>query len=195
MQSNNTGNEANEITNEDDILILKKLDIVDLFNELIEHTYPESHQKLIIEENEKSLIFELLKLRLRNLELTAYEKNDSSEEIFAINVFKALFVDEKDLVVEDFEEKKEYFILVLGALKCDFKDISEKKELSDLTNKAKNYEINKLLDIFRVYSIKSSASKGYFIVCFCLVFKYMKMNLQFRKCKEFKKKMKEKLSH
>ena len=87
MKSNNTDNEANEITNDDDILIRKKLDIVDLFNKLIDHTYHKSHQKLIIKEKEKSIIFEILKWRLRTLELTAYEEKDSAEEIFAINVF------------------------------------------------------------------------------------------------------------
>ena len=85
----------------------KKLDIVSLFNELIRYTFPERHQKLVIRDKEKRPIFELLKSKLRTLELAANGTTDSSEDIFAINVFKALFIGEKDLNMDDLDEKKD----------------------------------------------------------------------------------------
>ena len=177
METSKIIKENNEITNEDDVLLQKKLDIVLLFNELLEYTYSESHQKLIIKENEKSLIFELLQSRLRTLELTANEKEDSSEEIFAINLFKILFKDKKDLNVENFDEKKEYFKLLLRVLNEEPLNIFELKKLFALREETKKYEINKLLTtIFQNYSVINDVYEGYFIFCFCLINKYMKSN-------------------
>ena len=34
----------------------------------------------------------------------------------SLNLFKVLFIDEKNLNVENFDEKKEYFILILKVL-------------------------------------------------------------------------------
>ena len=117
METSKIIKENNEIANEDDVLLQKKLDIVLLFNELLEYTYSESHQKLIIEKKKKSLIFKLLQCRLRTLELTANEKEDSSEEIFAINLFKVLFIDEIDLNVKNFDEKKRILFITFKSTK------------------------------------------------------------------------------
>ena len=58
---------------------------------------------------------------------------DSSDEIFAINVFKALFIDEKDLNVEDFDQKKS-FILLSRITNNDCLDKTKKKKLFDIKN-------------------------------------------------------------
>ena len=94
MKLSKTREETNEMPNECKSRYQMKLDIVSLFNELIKSTFPERHQELVIRDNEKRPIFELLKFKLRTLELTANGTTDSSEDIFAINVLKALFIGE-----------------------------------------------------------------------------------------------------
>ena len=70
---------------------------------------------------------------LRTSELIANEKMDFSDEIFAINAFKALFIDEKDLNVEDFDQKKS-FILLSRITNNDCFDKTKKKKLFDIKN-------------------------------------------------------------
>ena len=176
MKTSQTSDAINEKTKEDDLLNKRKLKVVLLFNELLVYTYPESHQKLIIRERQMSLIFELLKSRLRTLELTANEKKDSTNEIFAINVFKAFFIDEKDLNMEDFEEKEAYLALILKALDDEEMDSTSKKKFLDLVDEAKKYKINNLLTIISCFSVINEAFEGYYSVCFYLIFKYMKCN-------------------
>ena len=144
MKTSQTNDTTNEKAKENDLLNKRKLKVVLLFNELLVYTFPDSHQKLMIRERQMPLIFELLKSRLRTLELTANEKKDSSNEIFAINVFKSFFIDEKDLNVEDFEEKEAYLALIIKALDDEEMDSTSKKKFLDLVDEAKNYKINNL---------------------------------------------------
>ena len=129
MKLSKTSEETNEMPNECKSRYQMKLDIVSLFNELIRYTFPERHQKLVIRDKEKRSIFELLKSKLRTLELAANGTTDSSEDIFAINVFKALFIGEKDLNMDDLDEKKDYFILVLKRLKEEDMDKSDETKI------------------------------------------------------------------
>ena len=176
MKTSQINDTTNEKAKENYLLNKRKLKVMFLFNELLVYTFPDSHQKLMIRERQMSLIFELLKSRLRTLELTANEKKDSSNEIFAINVFKAFFIDEKDLNVEDFEENEAYLALIIKALDDEEMDSTSKKKFLDLVDEAKNYKINNLLTIFNCFSVINEACKGYYKGCFYLIFKYMKCN-------------------
>ena len=150
-----------------------KLDIVSLFNELIRYTFSERHQELVIRDKEKKSIFELLKSKLRTLELAANGTTDSSEDNFSINVFKALFIGEKDLNMDDLDEKKDYFILVLKRLKEEDMDKSDETKIVEIKKEAENSAIYKLLSLFQSFTIDN---KDYFYFCFSLIFKYMKFN-------------------
>ena len=178
MKTSQASVSTNEKAKKYDLQNQRKLKVVLLFNELLAYTYTECHQKLMIKDRQMPLIFELLKSRLRTLELTASEKKDSSNETFAINVFKAFFIGEKDLNVEDFDEKEAYLKLILKVLDGDEDMInsSEKKKFLDLIDEAKKYKINNLLTIFSCFTVNNEVCEGYYRVCFYLIFKYMKIN-------------------
>ena len=169
----NSNQETSEMPKECKTLYQMKLDIVSLFNELIKSTFPERHQELVIRDNEKRPIFELLKFKLRTLELTANGTTDSSEDIFAINVFKALFIGENDFNMDDLDEKEAYFILVLKRLKEEGMDASDATKIIEIKKEAENSAISKLLSLFGGFTFEN---KGYFYFCFSLIFKYMKFN-------------------
>ena len=101
-----TNKETGTMSNNFERSTQKQLEIMLLFNELIKLISPENNQDLIIPETEKYDIFLLLKSRLRSIESIGYDKAQFSEEIFAIYVFKALFIGENDLNMDDLEEKK-----------------------------------------------------------------------------------------
>ena len=151
----------------------KQLEIMLLFNELIKLISPENNQDLIIPETEKYDIFLLLKSRLRTLESIINDKAQFSEEIFAIYVFKALFIGENDLNWDDLEEKKECFKLVLITIKKEYMNKMDEKKLINIRNEAEKSSLCKLLSLFNCFIVNN---KGYYFFCFSLIFKYMKLN-------------------
>ena len=75
MKTSQASVSTNEKAKKYDLQNQRKLKVVLLFNELLAYTYTECHQKLMIKDRQLPLIFELLKSRLRTLELTAIKKN------------------------------------------------------------------------------------------------------------------------
>ena len=153
--------------------IENQLKIVSLFNSLLKETFPDDHKKLKIEEDEKLIIFDLLQYRIKSLELTAYENSNTSEEILTINVFKALFMGNKGLNLEDLDIKIKYFLLTLKLLKDENMSISDLKIANYLRKEIKESVLHFL---FKKFNNTIFDNEIYYIFCLSLIFKYMKSN-------------------
>ena len=103
--------EENEMKIKFDEIVNKELTIVDLFNSVYQDCYQEYYREFKIEEDEKFIIFQLLEDKIKSLELTVKENN--SDQILKINLFRALFMDEKYFSIDDLYKKSTYFNLIL----------------------------------------------------------------------------------
>ena len=85
---------------------LKEKEIVNIFNSLSENTFKDYYPKLEIHDDEKLIIYELLENSLYFLEKSANENEDYYDALIAIQVFKALFMDNNSFNLDDLEKKK-----------------------------------------------------------------------------------------
>lgn len=125
MNSDNEENNFLSIFEED---IKKQLEIVKLLNSLFEASYKDYYNELTIAENKYLFIFPKVQNKLKYLEQTAIENEENIEPLFAITVFKVLFMKQKFFNLDDFDNKKKYFNIILNILT----NISIKEESTDL---------------------------------------------------------------
>ena len=164
----NYSEEEKELLDKFEKQIKKEKEIVNLFNSLREAIFKDYFVKLEIHEDEKLVIFELVTRCLDYLEQTVNE-NENYDSLFAINVFKALFIDKNTFKMDDLDQKKDCFNLVLKS----FSD----KGLTD-AEEQKIIEGIKKHDIFDEIS-KDFEENYYYVYCLSLIFEYSASKLFF----------------
>ena len=160
--------------------IKKEKEIVNLFNSLSEATFKGYYERLVIHEDEKLIIFELVSTCLHYLQETANESEDHYDSLLVIDVFKALFIDQNTFKKDALEEKKYCFNLVLKLLlneeltDDDTKKITQKiKKPKIFDDLAKDYN-NNYLYAYSLYLIfEYSGSKLFFLDAFISYMKEM----------------------
>ena len=110
MSTKKDENENIKMKNEFKEIINKELAIVNIYNSLYKACYKEYYREFKIQEDEKFIIFQLLKEKIKFLELTEKEKMNDYEKILMINLFKALFVEKKYFNLDYLEKKNNIFL-------------------------------------------------------------------------------------
>lgn len=168
-----TNNEEKEMKIKFDEIVNKELTIVNLFNSLYQDCYKEYYREFNIKEDEKFIIFQLLKEKLKSLELTVEEKENNSDQILKINLFRALFMDEKDFSLDDLDRKSTYFDLILEMM--NYGEPEDENEKVILTNLNKEMEISSFNKLFSQFDLCEDYDYIYYHTCLYLIFKYSKL--------------------
>ena len=167
-----TKNEENEMKNKFDEIVNKELTIVDLFNLLYQDCNQEYYREFTIKEDEKFIIFQLLEDKLLSLELTVKEKENNSDQILKINLFRALFMDEKDFSIDDLDKKSTYFNLILEMMK--YGEPEEENEKVILNNLIEEMKISNFNNLFCQFDLCEDYDYIYYHICLYLISKYSK---------------------
>ena len=107
------------MANKIEVEIEKEKEIVNLFNSLVEAISEDLSEKLEILGDQKYVIFNLVSKSLYSLEECLKDSEDSEDNydsLLAIDVFKALFLNENSLKIDALEDKKCCFNYVLKLL-------------------------------------------------------------------------------
>ena len=147
--------------------IKKEIEIAKLYNSLSQATFKDYYPPLEIKEDEKLIIYELVQNCLYYLDQSADEEEDY-EALIAIKVFKTLFMDNNSFKIDDLDNKKYCFKLVLKLLNQDLNE-DEQKDIDDSTSKYTLFE-----GIVKDYDLEY-----YFGYCLYLIFKYSKSKIFF----------------
>ena len=114
-----------------------------------------------------------MKDKLKSLELTVKEKENNSDQIFKINLFRALFMDEKDFSLDDLDRKSTYFNLILEMMK--YGEPEDKNEKEILKYLDKEMEIKNFNKLFSQFDLREDYDYIYYHTCLSLILKYSKL--------------------
>jgi hypothetical protein len=170
-----TNKENDEILEEFEKQIENQKEIVKLLNALYQSTFEEYYTELKINDYEKMNIFELLKNKLKYLELNGIEKKDNFKEMLAINLFKTLFIGNNTFSMEDLDKKKEYFNTILKIIRGKVFDFTDLNIHMKLIKEIEGNAINQLFSQFKTHK----NIKNYDILIkfsLYLIFQYLKSN-------------------
>ena len=177
MKEENEESENIQMKIEFDEIVNKELKIVKLFNSLYQACYKENYREFKIQEDEKLIIFQLLKDKLKFLGQAIKEKENNSDNMLKINLFNALFMDEKDFSIDDLDIKASYFNIIIKMMEYgDPEEENEKEILKNLDKEMNNSIFNKL---FSQFDLCDDYELVYYPICLYLIFKYSKLKSLF----------------
>ena len=145
----------------------EKIKIVDLLNTMYSLMLNEYYQKLEIKDDEKLLIFDLVKAKLDLLEQSLEEKDENSASRLAITVFRNIFMPFNDFNLEKLEDNIFSFKLILKMIANKSIKEEEENKIKNLINSMmnnKNINYKAFINI-----ICSDINNSYSIFCFLLL--------------------------
>ena len=152
--------------------IEKEKEIVNLFNSLVEAISEDLSEKLEILGDQKYVIFNLVSKSLYSLEECLKDSEDSEDNydsLLAIDVFKALFLNEYSLKIDALEDKKCCFNYVLKLL------------LDAKLSPDENKKIIQSIVKYKAFDTMANDFNGnyYYVYCLYLVYEYSDSRLFF----------------